>query len=59
MNECGVQVFSCQCVKPEGHVDQGDDVHVCIDRCGSSWRGEDEQTMSVVSFPFGWLRNDE
>lgn len=50
---CDLRVFRCRCVKPVGHVDEGDEVHACDAGCGGSWRGESEETMEVVSLPYG------
>jgi len=51
MSECGAKVACCVCVKPEGHVGAGDEIHACDpEACGGSWRGE-WPDFTPVTFP--------
>lgn len=47
---CGETTAKCVCVKPAGHVEQGDGVHLCDSSCGGAWRMVNGE-WRVVEFP--------
>lgn len=51
---CGATEASCRCVKPRGHITDGDDLHACDpDGCGGSWRVSPDGAFVAVTYPNG------